>query len=204
MPQRLERDACQFSPLRQWLCDPISLKKNCCAPVKNLRFPGGPPAILWRVRTVVVNAIQGCPGGREAHVGNEVFKNVPTTANKNTSTPVQRVSRRVGVFTTLAHAIPHIVDGGARQSMAMICRVFKSKTSARFSPVVDKVGAVDINDVPAVTAALPYCPATLATADMPHRNKALKALTNQIAKCHLRNSTTNSQERHQRCMEAQS
>lgn len=78
--------------------------------VDALFMRGGPSTVVWRVVTIVINAVNGFAGGLVAHVRKEIGKILPAFANAYASCSVPFIRRVVRVFASLAYAPPDIVS----------------------------------------------------------------------------------------------
>ena len=89
------------------------LYKNIRAAITLLLRWRGPSAILRRVRTVVVNAIQRCPMWSRSHVCEELYERIsPGVTDRNSSAPVAGVRLIGRIRTATFHGPPREVFGG--------------------------------------------------------------------------------------------
>lgn len=100
-------------------------------------FPGrAPSAILWRVITVCVDAVQRViRRGARPHVGEKRFKGSrPSVTDGNSSCPVILVAVHARVKASSFHCSPYAVFGAVSQIMSAphIAHAFTSKTTAGF------------------------------------------------------------------------
>lgn len=73
-----------------------------------------PPAVLWRIGAIVIDAFNGVLGGRaRPHVLVEIRKTgAPPVAHLNTSGPVLGIAAVVRVVATVLHTVPDVIFRG--------------------------------------------------------------------------------------------
>lgn len=86
-------------------------------PIGILFGKGFPAAILWRIRTIIVDPAQRRIGRSLMHVGQKIFKPVPSSTNQNASSAIQMIVWRFRVVTPLLHVEPAPVGWGAPVAM---------------------------------------------------------------------------------------
>lgn len=74
-----------------------------------LRLPSRPAAILWRVITSIVLALQRQPSWAWSHVGEEVLVGLPPIANGDASTSVVDIVRPLRVVAARLHIAPRTI-----------------------------------------------------------------------------------------------
>lgn len=133
------------------------------AGIPGLFSASGPAAILWRVWTVVVNALNSVLVRRPfAHIGEEVFKRIaPAVANKNSPTaPICKavVIRVVAALLDAAPCIPlwpNATTPGHPMGRKPRRPKFSTKTSATDAAPIPQGSAVNISCRSAVANARP-------------------------------------------------
>lgn len=109
-----------FCPLRCRLGLPIPSKVATCRSVSCLSRASGPLAVLWRVRSIVVNAINlMLTAWSWPHVCDEVRKLAPSLANDNATSAPLGVSVVVWIFASCFHVQPSTILGSKLVKQAM-------------------------------------------------------------------------------------
>lgn len=106
IPYRLGGDPGVDAPFRERLRDAVERQESIRPRVTHLNCSGRPAAIIWRVRTFVVNAIQRVPHWSLSHIGEEVRELLPTLTHRNTATAVRGIRLVTRVGAPGEHAVP--------------------------------------------------------------------------------------------------
>lgn len=132
------------------------------APVVLLGVPVGPSAIAGFIISLAMDAIKGQPQGHLAHIGEEVFKPIPTIANLDASPAIQRKILGFWVGAARLHRHPTRVGPVSRLTATrspmralgeVLERTFQAKTSARSRRAKPQLGLVNDDFIPAGAAA---------------------------------------------------
>lgn len=132
-----------------------------CVPLRTLVLEllglGSPPAVLRRVRTIIVYTFERQAGRRMPHVGKEVFVNTPASANDNPPATVVPEVAGVGVVASLDHPAPALIGWTAGETMCLepFTRLFAAETSAGFGVAGGQIPYTGCGDRATVTAQLP-------------------------------------------------
>lgn len=87
--------------------------------IRRLFFPCRPSAIVRRIRTVVVYAVNRMAHRRSlAHVLSERLKIQPLLANTDASSAVAWKHSRVRIKASTFHCSPHVIHGGLRTAVS--------------------------------------------------------------------------------------
>ena len=114
MVDALVRYASDFSPFDGCQLPPVMFKKNYAALIPLLFFRGSPRAVIWRIWSVIVFAINRVSfAWRDTHVCKKVFKRTPSLANKNSAPAIVRIVSARLIFAPLTHHVPSVVLLGA-------------------------------------------------------------------------------------------
>jgi hypothetical protein len=171
------------------LCGPISYAHRSPIVGNEMAVPliaclflfGSPPAVLWRVPGVVVDALNRMLGGRaRPHIGVEFIKLTPSRTNGNSAPAVMPVGFVPSVLASLLHVMPDHVFGAAPKPVGCAsgdCRLF-SQAAARLRVAGKKIAARCLYFSAAFTDAHPYRPAT--ARDVCPSREAAKLLAGQI------------------------
>ena len=82
-----------------------------------------PTTIVRRIRTVIIDAVERCPGGARTHVGEEVFKTIsPAIAHSYAATAPIAVTLVRWIEASRLHVAPRIVfaSNAAAELVAML------------------------------------------------------------------------------------
>src|SRR6516225_2774452 len=86
-------------------------------PVVDLHEGVGPPPIPRRIWAVVVDAIDRLAGRRIADAVVETQEGLPLVVDVDAASTISVVPRMIGIFATLPHAFPAIVNPGLRHAV---------------------------------------------------------------------------------------
>ncbi len=96
-----------FCPCRYALCSAVVCEQPQVASISRLLDICRPYRILGRIRSIIVETLQGVIGARSIpHVGPEVLKDLPSVTDSNTSTSISRKGMVIDVATSFPHADP--------------------------------------------------------------------------------------------------
>lgn len=165
----IERDSCVGSPV------PALLRFGC------------PNAIKWFVVSVVVFALNAHPCWRVSHVGEKVFKFLPTCAHGNAATTIIRETGISRVAASLFHSMPDAEGARMRQAVSNsrlpsrfgVAGVLQA--SARLRAPQDEALRYNHNVLAAVTRAVPHVFAANVCSDIVSHGKPAKTLSGQIS-----------------------
>lgn len=135
------------------------MRKFSNTPVSLLLLACSPSAIRWLVVAIAVYAVQAVvQAGALSHVGQEVFKAVPPSANTDASPAIPMVGGVVDVEAATPHGTPAFVFGSAAKTM----RSFKSShdfflpATAGCCESTLEISSTNILGVPAIASAPPF------------------------------------------------
>lgn len=212
VPKCLCWEAVLFSPLPKALCHAIVRNKNSGSPIAGLLCVCRPPAVLWRVVAVVIDAIQSRIWRWVTHVGVKVLENIPSFTYRNSTGAIEPISVVFCVLAPLTHLPPYVMDRRSGFPVSKIRRILNGIATARFSSPVHDICALTVNDGSAVAQAPPNRTAAFTTSGVFNDCESGEFLSNEIANRHLRSSTTNKRcwgvwarqlTRHDQCMAVQ-
>lgn len=113
-----------IGPLSDGLGYSKMLNASVVTPVVVLLFSGRPAAIVRRVVTIIINAVNAVATGTfraRAHVLAEGFKAIPPWADLYTPCAVVNIIRRGWVAAPPPHLNPDLIDRGARLPVFWLC-----------------------------------------------------------------------------------
>jgi len=153
------------------------------APVIDLFGCSRPPAIAGSIAAVVVDAIKAAVGGSFSHIGEKIFKSVPSFADPNSSPSVVFVAFGRSVVAAREHPIPRCEGRRAFPSACMFVFdviTFVEQASARFCGAILEIAAASNPFVSAGTDAVPRIDAPLISVSNSYDGQATKLLTGDV------------------------
>ncbi len=117
LQKRVDMKPNLFRPLHRSQSNAVVRNFDVCLSVVGLLFTRCPATIFGAIRAIVVNAIQCCAKWAIPHIGNKIFKRIPSFANVNTSCAISAIRRVFGINAPLLGSLPNGVQLGARFTM---------------------------------------------------------------------------------------
>ena len=119
-------------PLGHSATNAVQHEDVTCAPIVCLRDDGSPIAIIWRIRAVVIGAVNRMPRRWPSpHVGKEVFEAIsPTVAHYNAASTVTSKGFILSVVASGLHRTPHDRLAALRQAMRWLAGANTRRTTA--------------------------------------------------------------------------
>lgn len=180
--QALIWNASGTRPICNRLCDALVSNKMVTSGVVSLLCFGCPAAILWRIRTIVVDAFDGVlRRGAWPHVGIESGERItPTVAHDNAATTIMPIHSGARIIAAGLDAYPDVVLNSIRFTMRLVWPArqlpFTRQASAAFRMTFLQVFDADNNLVPAVAETTPVRSILFAGIGIANHEQAGKAL----------------------------
>ena len=108
------------SPLRDSHAFPGTRHQNIGALVVRLLQSGGPAAVAFAIRAVIVFSIKALANRGITHVGKEVFKRAPSSAYVNAAPSVVWIFVVIFVVAPLSHTKPTTISRGVAVSVGSV------------------------------------------------------------------------------------
>jgi hypothetical protein len=117
-PQRRLFESSLDCPIRKALSSPVVGQLSAVATICLLPVLCGPPAVAGLVAAFVVDPIQFCAGGSQAHVGQKVDEAAPAGTHANAATAPARKVFRSPVRASLDHRPPRSVRAAGNEAVS--------------------------------------------------------------------------------------
>ena len=98
---------------------PVDCNATVITLVRALHERSRPTAVAWFVVAVVVYTIKRAAFGALPHVGEEVFELLPSLADRNTPTTVERIPAMRFPVATSTHLYPSVVGSRANERVGL-------------------------------------------------------------------------------------
>ncbi len=167
---------------------PVVGQKMSSTSILLLLASWNPPAVVRRIRTVIVDSFNRVVGARlPAHIGQEVFKRQPSLANDNSSPAIAMEACGFRVAASREHAAPSAVFGRPVASLSHsmgpvgFSEEFFSEATATIDISPTKSAGGDLLDCATVAFALPLSDASWIR-DISQNGKSPKPLASKVYK----------------------
>lgn len=155
----------------------------------------GPMTILWRIRTVIVDAIQlMVRRWAQAHVGKEMIEQTPSITHRDTTGSVVWIARRMGIQASGFHGTPDVIlwclcaamsKAVAFSKMAaafqILTRCFSVQAATRLNVAVPQITQANGCAIPTGTTASDQAFPTRCASDYSFNSKTSSSQSNQIS-----------------------
>lgn len=118
--QRRSFDSYLSGPLSKSQGFPLMSYKHRASSISALFAAGGPSAILGRIITIAIDAIERFTVRPVTHICKEILEQLPSFANLNAPTPVIRVTNTTGGPAPGKHSAPDTMYLGVSHSMGYL------------------------------------------------------------------------------------
>lgn len=151
-------------------------------PIMRLFQSRGPAAVVWRVRTIVVDALKSQAFRRLAHVLKESGEVLPSVADLDPASTIVFVVPRLWVCASLEHLRPYVPAASVPRTMASASDA--CELSPQASATVNHAAAqrvhTDVGDSSAVAGQLPNHTSALALIGRSKSYEPSEALTGNV------------------------
>ena len=156
--KNVSRNSQNISPLRDGQCLPVMRESNITSFVVHLFFDSSPSAIIRRIRSSIVDAVQSAPLRGIPHILKEISKRLaPTGAHDNTAPAIAGVGFMSRIVATSKHCDVCPVQRVVRKSVLQASgeASFRTETTATLCVSGSQFVAANLSLIAAIAKTVP-------------------------------------------------